>query len=54
VITVEPAEDIVNRVHVNLREPHLVNAKFANASAMKVRAQGLQWIGPGGVPELFR
>lgn len=54
VITVEPAEDIVNRVHVNLREPHLVNTKFAKASAVKVRAQGLQWIGPGGVPGLFR
>jgi hypothetical protein len=54
VISIQPAEDVVNRVHLNLRESHQVNAKFANAAAVSVRAQGLQWIGPGGVPELFR
>ncbi len=54
VISIQPAEDMVNRVHVNLREPHQVNATFASAAAVSVRAQGLQWIGPGGVPELFR
>jgi hypothetical protein len=53
VISIRPAEEIVSRVHLNLREPHQVNATFANAAAVSTRAQGLQWIGPGGVPELF-
>ena len=52
-ISIEPAEEIVSRVHLNLRKPHQVNATFANAAAASLRAQGLQWIGPGGVPELF-
>jgi hypothetical protein len=29
-----------------------VNATFAN-SAVQTRAEGMQWIGPGGTPELF-
>jgi hypothetical protein len=30
-----------------------VNATFANAAPMSTRAEGLQWIGPGGTQELF-
>ena len=53
VISIQPAEQIVSRVHLNLRKPQQVNATFANAAAVSIRAHGLQWIGPGGVPELF-
>ncbi len=53
VINIQPAEDIVSRVHLNLRRPHQVNATFALAAAVSTRAEGLQWIGPGGTPELF-
>jgi hypothetical protein len=53
VINIHPAEDIVSRVHLNLRSPHPVNATFAHGVAVSTQAQGLQWIGPGGTPELF-
>ena len=52
-ISIQPAEEIVSRVHLNLRRPHQVNATFAHAAAVSTRAEGLQWIGPGGTPELF-
>jgi hypothetical protein len=53
VINIQPAEEIVSRVHLNLRGQRQVQATFANASAVNTRAEGLQWIGPGGTPELF-
>ena len=53
VIHIEPAEEIVSRVHLNLRGPRQVEAKFANSKVIATRAEGMQWIGPGGVPELF-
>jgi hypothetical protein len=53
VINIHPAEDIVSRVHLNLRSPHPVNATFAHGVAVSTQVQGLQWIGPGGTPELF-
>jgi hypothetical protein len=54
VIGIQPAEEIVTRVHLNLRRPHQVNATFAHGAAVSTRAEGLQWIGPEGTPELFR
>ncbi len=53
VIDIQPAEEIVSRVHLNLRGPRQVQATFANAHRVSTRAEGLQWIGPGGTPELF-
>jgi hypothetical protein len=53
VINIQPAEEIVSRVHLNLRRPYLVKTTFAGAPAVSARAEGLQWIGPGGTPELF-
>jgi hypothetical protein len=52
-INIQPAEEIVSRVHLNLRGPRQVIATFANAPAVITRAEGLQWIGPGGMPELL-
>ena len=53
-ITVVPAEDVVSRVHLNLRKPHAVSAAFAKGGAVKAQVEGMQWIGPGGVPEILR
>ena len=50
-IVVEPAESMVSRVHVNLRKPHQVMVNFATGSVDIVNAAGMQWIGPGGIPE---
>ena len=53
VIHIQPGEEIVSRVHLNLRGPRQVNATFANDRVVSLRAEGMQWIGPGGTPELF-
>src|ERR1700733_2972082 len=54
VIRVQPAEDIVSRVHVNLRGSRRVTAVFANSGRLSVQVEKMEWIGPGGTPELFR
>ena len=51
-IDVQPAEDVVSRVHVNLTGSRKVT--FGKASAQTIDAKGMQWIGPEGRPELFR
>jgi hypothetical protein len=53
-INIQPAEDIVSRVHLNLRQPSEVKVTFANGPCVCVQAEGMQWIGPGGIPELIR
>jgi hypothetical protein len=56
VLTVEPAEKIVTRVHLNLQNPGKVIARFAG-SREKVSgnySRGMHWIGPGGKPEELR
>ena len=53
-IAVHPFEDVVSRVHINLRRPHQVNASFAGNPEVHVKADGMQWIGPGGTPEILR
>ena len=53
-IVIQPSEDIVSRVHLNLHKAHRVKASFRNCPAVNVLAEGLEWIGPGGIPELFR
>ncbi len=53
-IYIEPAESIVSRVHVNLHKSCLVRAAFVGSPVVSVLAEGLRWIGPGGVPELIR
>jgi hypothetical protein len=53
-INIKMAEDVVSRVHVNLNKAHQVTATFGNDSTQPIEAKGMQWIGPGGTPELFR
>jgi hypothetical protein len=53
-ISIQPAEDLVSRVHLNLREQRQVSAAFANAATVNVHSESMRWIGPGGTPELFR
>jgi hypothetical protein len=53
VLHIQPAEAIVTRVHLNLPAPRQVTATFADSAAVQTRAEGMQWIGPGGTPELF-
>ena len=49
---VKPAEEIVTRLHVNLRRSSELEVRFASG-AVSTRASGMQWVGPGGMPELF-
>jgi hypothetical protein len=53
-ISIQPAEDLVSRVHLNLREQRQVSATFANTTTVNIQSESMQWIGPGGTPELFR
>ena len=53
-INIQPAEDLVSRVHLNLRERRPVSATFADAATVNIQSENMQWIGPGGTPELFR
>jgi hypothetical protein len=51
-IRIKPAEDIVTRVHVNLRGKRALEITFS--APVSTQAEGLMWIGPGGIPELFK
>lgn len=52
-LTVVPAESLVSRVHLNLQKPRRV--KLAIKGSKEVDATvGMQWIGPGGIPEILR
>jgi hypothetical protein len=53
-IEIKPSERVVSRVHLNLNRPQQVTATFGKGSAQTVEAKGMQWMGPGGTPELFR
>ena len=53
-IQIQPSESIVSRVHLNLRKSSPVKAAFADVPVVSVQAESMQWIGPGGVPELLR
>lgn len=53
-LVVVPAERVVNRIHLNLRRPQRIVARFADGPVEIASAGGLHWIGPGGTPELLR
>ena len=53
-IVVQPYEDVVSRVHVNFQRGHQVSVQFRKASPFRVQAEGMQFIGPGGTPEILR
>jgi hypothetical protein len=49
-----PAESLVSRVHLNLRNEHKVDVQFDSGASVTNSYTGMQWVGPGGVPELIR
>ncbi len=53
-ITVIPNDDVVCRVHLNLKKEHLVKIKFLKETIENIENAGMRWAGSGGVPELFR
>lgn len=53
-IVLHPFEHVVSRAHLNLRRPHHVQAAFAKDADFHATADGMQWIGPGGTPEILR
>jgi hypothetical protein len=44
---VTPAEDMVSRVHFNLRKKHAVEVVFSRKKYEAALNKGLQWVGPG-------
>lgn len=51
--TIEPAEAVVCRAHLNLQRPEQLAIRFADAP-LTGKFEGRVWVGPGGVPELLR
>jgi len=52
-LTIDPAESVVSRVHLNLQKPHRVKLAMKDSKEVAASA-GMQWIGPGGIPEILR
>jgi hypothetical protein len=52
-LTIETSEDVVSRIHLNLREPCKVLARFfgGRKEVSGGYSPGMHWIGPGGEPE---
>jgi len=46
-VRIIPAESCVSRIHLNLRRPRAVEARFANQQVVRQAGQGMTWIGPG-------
>ncbi|MHC4960586.1 MAG: discoidin domain-containing protein [Planctomycetota bacterium] len=53
-ITIIPAEEVVSRVHLNLKKRRTVKVNFCSGEKVSGNYTGMQWIGPGGVPEDFQ
>ncbi len=47
-------ESVVTRVHLNLKHLYNIVVPFANKTMKQKVDKGFHWVGPGGVPELFR
>lgn len=54
IVTITPAEALVSRIHLNLRQPRQVQAIFGKGPPVAGTFQGMTWIGPGGIPENLR
>jgi hypothetical protein len=50
-LTIIPAEDVVSRIHLNLRSAKTIEACFQGFGGVEGEFTGLQWVGPGGVPD---
>jgi hypothetical protein len=53
-LEIRPAEDVVSRVHLNLKNKHKVECIFKNRHRTEGDFVGMRWIGPGGIPEDLR
>jgi hypothetical protein len=54
-IIIIPSEKVITRVHINLKKNETVLIKFQNGENVnKVCVPGMQWVGPGGLPEILR
>jgi hypothetical protein len=52
-LVIVPAEKVVSRVHLNLKAKHRLRIDFPGASSLTGEYSGMQWLGPGGIPELL-
>lgn len=53
-LEVIPAERVVSRLHLNLRNKQAVKVIFGSGETVSGELVGMQWLGPGGTPELLR
>jgi hypothetical protein len=53
-IHIQLPEKVISRVHFNLKNTHKVIISFAKEKIKQTVGKGFHWVGPGGIPELFR
>jgi hypothetical protein len=49
-VTVTPLEDTISRLHINVKKDTKIRAVISGES-VQGKFTGMQWIGPGGIPE---
>jgi len=54
ILEVIPAEDVISRIHLNLKKARKVTVAFGSGETVSGSYSGMQWIGPGGTPEDLR
>lgn len=53
-LTVKLDEDVISRVHFNLKNKYNIVVAFSTEKFKQAVDKGMHWVGPGGVPELLR
>ena len=54
ILLIKLPEDVVSRVHLNLKKPYKIKIPFASETVEQNVEKGMRWVGPGGMPELLR
>jgi hypothetical protein len=50
-----PTEDVVSRIHLNLKKSHKIKVTFGSGEKISgTYGNGMKWVGPGGIPPDLR
>jgi hypothetical protein len=50
-VVVTASEDTISRIHLNLKKDTLIKTTIKGKTIQGTYKKGMQWIGPGGIPE---
>ncbi len=54
ILKIQPSEQVINRIHLNLRGPHQIEARFIDNDPVIVKVTGMKWITPAGARDECR